>query len=86
MFGGDPLGGIIDEDFFEEIQELFVEDVSRGNDFLRGVRGTDMNKDVNREPWTVRGEWTVRGDWRRTERGFIALTYFLDAFDVSWLG
>lgn len=38
LFGRDPLGGVVDEDFLEKIQELDVEVSVGRNDFLSHVR------------------------------------------------
>ena len=34
LFGRDAFGGVVDEDFLEKVEELFVEDVVGGDDVL----------------------------------------------------
>lgn len=76
LLSGEAFGRVVDEYFLEEVEELLVE---------RAVGRDDVLVIILVSCQKLGGiEKGLRE--RLTERGFIALTYFFEAFDVSWLG
>lgn len=74
VLGRDALFGVVDEDFLQQVEELLVEGCIRGDDFLIARMSFHV-------AFIIRG-----GGGSLTLRCFIALTYFLDAREVSVLG